>query len=52
MGEGELDWTAILGALRDTGYRGPALFEIPGGPDIWDRLARSTAYIRGLLDPL
>lgn len=48
-GPGDLDWPALLSALRERGYRGPALFEIPAGPAIWERLEASTAYIRSLL---
>lgn len=47
--DGEIDWRAILSALHHRGYQGPALFEIPAGPDIWERLARSADYIRRLL---
>jgi len=32
---------AQLAALQQIAYRGPRLFEIPPGPDIWDRLERS-----------
>ena len=49
--DGDLDWGAITGALRERGYRGPALFEIPPGPDIWERLERGTAYVQRLLGP-
>jgi len=49
VGDGEIDWQGILSILRQRGYRGPALFEIPAGPDIWERLERSTAYVRRLL---
>ncbi|MCC2672775.1 MAG: Xylose isomerase-like barrel [Armatimonadetes bacterium] len=49
-GPGDLDWHEILQALHDRGYQGPALFELPPGPDIWDRLARSTAYIQELIE--
>jgi sugar phosphate isomerase/epimerase len=49
VGEGQLDWSAILAAVRATEYRGPALFEIPSGPDIIDRLQRSIAYVRGVV---
>lgn len=49
-GLGDLDWRDILQALHDRGYRGPALFELPAGPDIWDRLERSAAYIRELIE--
>jgi len=48
-GPGDLDWRDILQALHDRGYKGPALFELPAGPDIWDRLERSTTYIRELI---
>jgi len=49
VGEGDIDWHAILQSLHDRGYRGPALFELPPGPDIWERLERSTVYVRGLI---
>ncbi|MFN3650422.1 MAG: sugar phosphate isomerase/epimerase family protein [Armatimonadota bacterium] len=48
--DGDLPWSSLLLALRDGGFRGPALFEIAPGPDIWPRLDRSTAYIRSLLE--
>ncbi len=49
--DGETSDDAIaLADLRERGYKGTALFEIPPGPEIWDRLQRSTAYINGLLD--
>ena len=48
-GAGDLDWHEILEALHHRGYRGPALFELPSGPDIWERLERSTAYFRELI---
>lgn len=47
--EGDLDWAEILGAIRASGFSGPALYEIPGGDDIWERLERSDAYLRPLL---
>ena len=37
------------GSLRDRGYRGPALFEIPSGPDIWERLEAGTVYVQRLM---
>jgi sugar phosphate isomerase/epimerase len=46
--DGDLDWRAISGALHGRGYTGPALFEIPGGDDAWDRLDASSRYVRGL----
>jgi sugar phosphate isomerase/epimerase len=49
VGDGDLDWRAILTALDASGYQGPALYEIPPGPDIWDRLHRSQAYIAAIL---
>jgi sugar phosphate isomerase/epimerase len=52
VGDGPLDWRALLAALRARGYRGPALFEIPAGEDIWERLERSTDYIRALLQEI
>ena len=49
VSDGDLDWRALLETLRHRGYHGPALFEIPAGPDIWERLERSTRYVSGLL---
>ena len=49
VGDGDLDWTRLLGTLHPAGYRGPALFEIPPGEDIWDRLDESRRYIEGIL---
>lgn len=49
VGEGDIDWHAILQALHGRGYQGPALFELPPGPDIWDRLTHSAAYVKGLI---
>jgi sugar phosphate isomerase/epimerase len=46
---GDLDWPAICAALQSSGYHGPALFEIAPGPDIWERLDSSSAFIRGVL---
>lgn len=48
--DGLLDWRRIAAALKTAGCRGPALFEIPSGPDIWERLERSTAYVKPLLE--
>ncbi len=50
--EGDLDWAAILEAVRNSDFHGPALYEIPGGPDIWERLESSDAYLRPLLTGL
>ncbi len=47
---GDVDWGTILRSLRDSGYAGPALFEIPPGPNAWDRLAASRDYISRLLE--
>lgn len=52
VGEGDIDWNALVNILRRRGYHGPALFEIPAGPDIWDRLERSTRYIQSLVSDL
>ena len=35
-------------ALRRMAYQGPRLFEIPPGPDIWERLERSRDYLNQL----
>lgn len=47
--DGDLDWRAILSAFEAGGYEGPALFEIPPGPDAWERIDAGMEYIRGLL---
>jgi sugar phosphate isomerase/epimerase len=52
VADGELDWAAILRALAARGYRGPALFEIPPGPDVWERLERSNRYIHAVLSEI
>jgi len=49
VGEGDIDWRRILRALRDRGYRGAALFEIPAGDDAQERLERSREYVETLL---
>jgi sugar phosphate isomerase/epimerase len=49
VSDGDIDWATLVHTLRERGYHGPALFEIPAGPDIWDRLERSTRYVSGLL---
>ena len=49
VADGELDWHATLATLASRGYHGPALFEIPPGADIWERLERSTAYVRQII---
>lgn len=46
---GDLDWPTLVQRLAARGYQGPALHEIPTGLDIWERLERSTAYVRSLL---
>jgi sugar phosphate isomerase/epimerase len=48
VGPGDIDWPAQRDALRRIGYTGPRLFEIPAGPDIWDRLERSRHYLEEL----
>jgi D-psicose/D-tagatose/L-ribulose 3-epimerase len=52
-GEGELDFTPILAALREAGYRGDAAIEpfvyVPDGPTC---AARGIGYIRGILETL
>jgi sugar phosphate isomerase/epimerase len=48
VGPGDIDWPAQRDALRRMGYAGPRLFEIPAGPDIWERLERSREYLEEL----
>lgn len=45
MGAGELDWPAQFAALRDIGYAGPYLFEIPPEPGIWSSLKQSCQFV-------
>lgn len=46
--EGVLPWKEILAALAPRARGVPALFEIPAGPDVWDRIAAGEAYLRAL----
>ena len=48
VGPGDVDWPAQLAALKEIKYTGARLFEIPAGPDIWDRLERSRKYLEGV----
>lgn len=52
MGEGDVDWPALLAVMARRGYSGPALFELPGGPDAWERLDSGTAAVRSWLAQL
>jgi sugar phosphate isomerase/epimerase len=47
--DGDLDWRAILAAFDAGGYEGPALFEIPPGPDVWERIDAGMDYVKGIL---
>lgn len=49
VANGDIDWPVVVGALKGRGFRGPALFEIPPGPDIWDRLRSGTEYVQTLV---
>jgi sugar phosphate isomerase/epimerase len=48
VADGDIDWSAILAEMRRGDFRGPALFELPSGPDIWARLDRSRRYLQSL----
>jgi sugar phosphate isomerase/epimerase len=48
IGPGEIDWAEQLAVLRRKAYAGPQLFEIPAGPDIWERLDQSRRYVSEL----
>jgi sugar phosphate isomerase/epimerase len=50
MGPGDLDWSALTGALAAAGFAGPALFELPPGEDAWERLEAGRDYVRGLIE--
>ena len=52
MGDGDVDWPALLTVMARRGYSGPALFELPGGPDAWERLDSGTASVRAWLAQL
>lgn len=49
VGPGYLPWPAIVETLARRGYQGPALHELPPGPDIWERLRASDAWVRSLV---
>lgn len=55
LGEGNVDFAAILGRLRETGFRGPCAMEIEGvtgekmtPEEHVDRVRRSVEHLRGL----
>ena len=45
---GDIDWQHQLETLRDKGFSGPGLLEIPPGEDIWSRLDQSRDYIEAI----
>lgn len=49
VGPGELDWRRILNTLMASGFRGPALFELPPTRDCWEQLDQSRRYVNRLL---
>jgi sugar phosphate isomerase/epimerase len=46
VGPGAIDWPAQWAALQQIDYTGPRLFEIPPGPDIWERLDESRRFLK------
>lgn len=49
LGEGDLDWPAVLGALRAIGYRGYVRTELPAGDPAY--LSDVSARVDRLLAP-
>lgn len=49
IGEGDIDWPAVRAALRDIGYRGTVICELPGGDEAYlsDVSRRMTRYVLG-----
>ncbi len=48
--EGDLDWRRIMQGLSRAGCCGPALFEIPAGERVWDRLRAGKTYLEQVAD--
>jgi len=43
LGDGDVDWPAVITALKDAGYEGPLIYEGPGDPaDVSARMDRIT----------
>lgn len=51
LGEGCVDWPAVIGALRQSGYRGPLTFEGPGEPQEIRRRLGNLIAGRPVLEP-
>jgi sugar phosphate isomerase/epimerase len=47
-GEGALDWSAVVGALRSVGSRGTFMLEVSGGGPLEERLGRVADAVRRL----
>ncbi|MBM3458528.1 MAG: hypothetical protein FJX77_08365 [Armatimonadetes bacterium] len=50
MAEGDVDWARYVRIMRRRGYQGPALFEIPPGPDARERLIAGRNVVQQLWD--
>lgn len=46
--DGDVDWKSVSGTLKQIGYIGPGLLEIPPSADIWEHLESSREYLHQL----
>jgi sugar phosphate isomerase/epimerase len=49
IGQGAVDFPALLRRLRQVGYRGPLVIEREHGPRVFEEIARGQAYLEHLL---
>jgi sugar phosphate isomerase/epimerase len=50
LGQGEVDFPALVGRLRAAGYRGPLVIEREHGPRVVEDVLAARAYLRRVLD--
>lgn len=43
--DGDVDWRGVLAALTEIAYRGPYLYEIAPGDNVWNEIDTSAAYL-------
>jgi sugar phosphate isomerase/epimerase len=49
VGDGDLDYSRLLGVLESKGYDGLAILEIPGGEQVFDNFRESVDYLQRLM---